>query len=146
MKPRSTPEEKESIKNWVLEIQSWRFLRPVTQLQEMAKELLQARHDFKELGTNWTSKFLNCYPVLQSKYSHTLDQDRFLAQNCHSIQQWFDLYWSIKAKQGILNEDTYNMDGNGYMMFITGLQRGVFEIPETSVYKPSVKSGMSNPY
>ena len=92
----------------------------------MAEELLQAKQDFKGLGKNWTSGFLNHHPVLQSKYSRTLDQDRFLAQNRGSIQEWFDLYWSIKALHGILDEDTYNMDENGYMMGVAGSSKVVF--------------------
>ena len=92
----------------------------------MAKELLQANQDFKELGKNWTPGFLNCHPVLQSKYSHTFDQDRFLAENRGSIQEWFDLYWSIKASHGILDEDTYNVDENGYMMDIVASSKVMF--------------------
>ncbi len=107
-KQKLTSEEEESIQNWVLEIQSQGFPPRIAQLQEMAEELLQARHNFKELGKNWTKRFLNGHSVLQFKYSCTLDQDRFLAQNHDSIKQWFDLYWSIKAKHGILDEDTYN--------------------------------------
>lgn len=47
-----TPEEEESIENWVLEIQLWGFPPRIAQLQEMAKELLQAKGDYKELGIN----------------------------------------------------------------------------------------------
>lgn len=36
--------------------------------------------------------------MLQSKYSCTLDQERFPAQGPVIIQQWFDLYQSIKAE------------------------------------------------
>ncbi len=86
------PEEEKSIQNWILEIQSWEFPPRVAQLQKMAKELLQARYDFKKRGKNWVARFLNRYPILQSQYSRTLDQDRFLAQNHDSIQLWLDLY------------------------------------------------------
>lgn len=34
----------------------------------MAEELLRAKQDFKELGKNWSEKFLNRHPALQSKY------------------------------------------------------------------------------
>ena len=47
-----TPEEEESIKSWVLEIQSWGFSPRIAQLQEMAQELLRAKRDYKELGKN----------------------------------------------------------------------------------------------
>ncbi len=107
-KRRLTPEE-ESIKSWVLEIQSWGFPPRVAQLREMATELLQAKGDYRELG------FLDRHPTLQVKYSRTLDQDRFLAQNRDIIQDWFKLYQSIKVEYGILDEDTYNIYENGYM-------------------------------
>ena len=125
-KRRLTPEEEESIKSWVLEIQSQGFPPRVAQLREMAEELLKAKGDYKELGKNWVSGFLNCHPTLQAKYSRTLDQDRFLAQNRDIIQDWFNLYQSIKAEYGILDEDTFNMDENGYMMGIAGSSKVVF--------------------
>ena len=100
----------------MLEIQSWGFPPRISQLREMAEELLQAKGDYKELGTNWNIRFLDRHPVLQSKYSCTLDQERFLAQNQDSIQEWFDLYQSTKVKYKIHDEDIYNMDENRYMM------------------------------
>ncbi len=72
---KQTPKEEESIKSWVLEIQSWGFPLKVAQLQEMAQELLRTKGDYKEL------RFLGRYPTLQAKYNRTLDQNRFLAQN-----------------------------------------------------------------
>ncbi len=72
----------------------------------MVEELLRAKQNFKELGKNWLEKFLFRHLILQSKYSRTLDQERFLAQNRDSIREWFDLYLSIKAQNGILDEDT----------------------------------------
>ena len=100
-KQRLTPEEENSIESWVLEIQSWGFPPRISQLREMAEELLQAKGDYKELGTNWNVRFLDHHPVLQSKYSRTLDQERFLAQNQDSIQEWLDLYQSTKANYKI---------------------------------------------
>ena len=84
-KQRLTPEEEESIQIWVLEIQSWGLPPRIIQLREMTEGLLQAKSDYKELGTNWTLRFLERHPMLQSKYSRTLDQERFLAQNRDSI-------------------------------------------------------------
>ena len=86
-KQRLAPEEEVSIENWVLDIQSWGFPPRISQLREMAEELLQAKGDYKELGVNWTPGFLTRYPMLQSKYSRTLDQEQFLAQDPVIIQQ-----------------------------------------------------------
>ena len=105
-KQRLTPEEEESLQSWVLQLQSWGFPPRIAQLREMAEELLRAKQDFKELSKNWSEKFLCRHLILQSKYSRTLDQERFLAQNRDSIREWFDLYLSIKAQNGILDEDT----------------------------------------
>ena len=92
----------------------------------MAEELLQTKQDFKELGKNWSEKFLGRHPILQSKYSRTLDQERFLAQNRDSIREWFDLYWRIKAQHGILDKDTYNINENGYIIGVAGSSKVVF--------------------
>ncbi len=92
----------------------------------MAEKLLRAKQDFKELSKNWFEKFLSRHPVLQSKYSCTFDQERFLAQNWDSIREWFDLYLSIKAQHGILDKDAYNIDENSYMMGIAGSSKVVF--------------------
>ncbi len=110
----------------MLQLQSWGFLPKIAQLREIAKELLQAKKDFKELSKNWSEKFLSHHSLLQSKYSRTLDQEQFLAQNWDLIQEWFDLYPSIKAQYDILDEDIYNMDENGYMMGIAGSSKVVF--------------------
>ncbi len=121
-----TSEEEESIKSWVLEIQSWGFPPRVAQLRKMAEELLRAKGYYKELEKNWVLGFLGCHPTLQAKYSRTLDQDRFLAQNRDIIQDWFNIYRSIQAEYGILDEDANNMDENRYMMGIAGSSKVVF--------------------
>lgn len=72
-KQRLTPEEEASRQNWVLQLQSWGFPPRIAQLCEIAQVLLRAKQDFKELGKNWSEKFLGRHPVLHSKYSRTLD-------------------------------------------------------------------------
>lgn len=66
-KQRLTPEEEDSIKSWVLEIQTWGFPPRVAQLREMREELLQAKEDNKSLGKNWVQEFLFCYLTLKAK-------------------------------------------------------------------------------
>ncbi len=77
------------------------------------------------MGKTWVSAFLGRHPTLQAKYNRTLDQNRFLAQNRDIIQDWFNLYQSIKAEYGILDEDIYNMNDNGYIMGIAGSSKVV---------------------
>lgn len=51
-KQKLTPEEKESIKGWILDIESWYFPLRVFQLWKIAEKLLQARGDYKILRVN----------------------------------------------------------------------------------------------
>ncbi len=110
----------------MLQIQSWGFLPRIVQLLEIAEKLLRAKQHVKELGKNWSEKFLSRHPVLQSKYSYTLDQEQFLAQNRVSILEWLNLYLSIKAQHGILDEDKYNIYENSCMMGIARSSKVVF--------------------
>ena len=92
----------------------------------MAQKLLCAKGDTIKLGHNWTQRFLHCHPGLKSKYNHILDQERYLAEDPKIIEDWFALYNSVKAKFGILDENTYNMDEKGFMMGVTGSAKVVF--------------------
>lgn len=55
-----------------------------------------------------------------------LDLKQFLAQKLNSIQDLFNLFWSMKAHYDILDEDIYNMDENGYMIGLAGSSKVVF--------------------
>ncbi len=47
-------------------------------------------------------------------------------KNLVIIQEWFDLYQSIKAKYGILDKNTYNIDENSYIIGIAGSFQMIF--------------------
>ena len=92
----------------------------------MAIELLQTKDNYKELSKNWVLKFLSYHFMLQAKYSHTLDQNWFLALDHDIIQDWFNLYQFTKAKHGIPNKNMYNIYENGYIIGIAGSSKVVF--------------------
>ena len=92
----------------------------------MAQELLQAKRDYKELGKNWVLGFLGCHSTLQAKYSRTFDQNWFLVQNQDIIQDWFNLYQSIKVEYDIFDENIYNIDKNRYIMGIARSSKVIF--------------------
>ncbi len=106
----------------------------------MAQELLRAKGNYKESGNNWVLGFLGYHPTLQAKYSRTLNQDRFLAQNRDIIEDWFNLYQSMNAEYGILDEDIYNMDKNGYIMGITGNSKVVISKYQKQVFMNQVEN------
>lgn len=131
---RLTFEEEVSLEKWILQLQTWGWPPRISQLRDMASELLRGKGDTTKLGTNWISAYLDRHLGLKSKYSRTLDQDRYLAEDPETIQDWFQLYWSIKAKYGILDEDTYDMDEKGFMMGVAGSAKVVFSKYEKQTF------------
>ena len=129
-----TPEEENALQDWVLQLQAWGWPPRVSRLRDMAQKLLQAKGDTTKLGRNWGLVFLNRHPGLKSKYSRTLDQERYLAEDPRIIQDWFALYASIKAKYSILDEDTYNMDEKRFMMGVAGSAKVVISKHEKQAF------------
>ena len=100
----------------------------------MAQNLLQAKEDTTKLGRNQTLGFIDRHSGLKSKYSRTMDQDRYLAEDPKVIQDWFVLYASIKEKYGILDEDTYNMEEKKCMMKVAGSAKVVISKYEKQAF------------
>jgi hypothetical protein len=51
----------------------------------MAKELLLAKGVTKDVGINWTQRFLYCYPTLKSRYITLIDKSRVLLEDPDQI-------------------------------------------------------------
>ena len=49
-------------------------------------------------------------------FNRKYDYRRALCEDPRAIQEWFTLVANIKAKYGILDDDTYNFDETGFMM------------------------------
>ena len=131
---RLSTEEEDCLENWVLQLQAWGWPPRVSLLRDMANKLLDARGVTIKVGINWFPAFLGRHPGLKSKYSRTLDQERYLAEDFQTIQDWFVLYASVKAQYGILDEDTYNMDEKGFMMGVAGSAKVVFSKHEKQAF------------
>lgn len=63
-----------------------------------------------------------------------MDQEHYLAKDLKVIQDWFALYASVKAKFGILDEDTYNMNKKSFMMGIARSAKVVFSKYEKKAF------------
>jgi hypothetical protein len=48
---------------------------------------------------------------------------RILCSDPAIIEPWFELVANVKAKYGILDEDTYNFDETGFRIGVGGLSR-----------------------
>lgn len=133
-KQKLTPEEETSLEAWVLQLQAWGWPPRVSQLRDMAHELLRGKDDNTKLGANWITWYLSRHPGLKSKYSRTLVQERFLAEDPVIFHEWFELYNSVKAEYGILDKDTYNMDEKGFMMGVAESAKVVFSKHERQAF------------
>jgi hypothetical protein len=85
----------------------------------MADQLLAVRGG-SPVGENWATNYVRRKPELKSQLSRQRDHQRVLCSNPAIISPWFGLVQNIKAKYGILDEDTYNFDETGFTMGVAG--------------------------
>ena len=84
-------------------------------VEDMANQLRAAR-DADPVGPRWASNFVKRELGLQSRMNRQRDRQRVLCSDPEVIGPWFDLVQNVKAKYGILDEDTYNFDETGFTM------------------------------
>jgi hypothetical protein len=83
--------------------------------EDMANQLRAAR-DADPVGPRWASNFVKREPGVKSRINRQRDRQRVLCGDPGVIGPWFDLVQNVKAKYGILDEDTYNFDETGFTM------------------------------
>jgi RecB family endonuclease NucS len=81
----------------------------------MADSLLAERHR-DPVGENWAKTFVKRQPELKVKFNRKYEYKRALCEDPKVIEGWFRLVQNMKAKYGILDEDTYNFDETGFTM------------------------------
>jgi hypothetical protein len=81
----------------------------------MADRLL-IEHGGKPTGKNWVDNFIKRTPELRTRWSRPYDRQRAVCEDPAVIGPWFTLVQSIKAKYGIVDEDTWNFDESGFIM------------------------------
>ncbi|KAI1675984.1 DDE superfamily endonuclease [Pyrenophora tritici-repentis] len=77
---------------------------------------LRAERNLGQVGQNWPSTFVKRRPELKVKFNRKYDYKRALCEDPKAVQDWFGLVANIKAKYGIVDDDTYNFDETGFMM------------------------------
>jgi hypothetical protein len=83
----------------------------------MANQLLRAR-GASSVGKLWASNFVRRQPELRTRFSRKYDYQRAKCEDPKVIGEWFEVVRNVKAKYGIVDEDTYNFDETGFMMGI----------------------------
>jgi hypothetical protein len=84
-------------------------------IQDMADRLLEERGG-NPTGKCWVDRFIKRTPELRTRWSRPYDRQRAACEDPAVIEPWFSLVQSVKAKYGILDEDTWNFDESGFLM------------------------------
>jgi hypothetical protein len=112
---RLTKLEEEVILDYILDL-SLRGVPPTRALvRDMADRLLRERGG-KPVGKHWVDNFVKRTPELKKRWSRPYDRQRAACEDPALILPWFELVQSVKAKYGILDEDTWNFDETGFLM------------------------------
>jgi hypothetical protein len=100
--------------------QSLRGFAPTfTQVRCMADQLLAIRHG-SAVGECWVPRLITRRPEIRSQLTRPRDYRRILCSDPAVIEPWFGLVANVKAKYGILDEDTYNFDETGFQIGVGG--------------------------
>ena len=99
----------------ILELVTRGFPPRLAVVADMANSL-RAERNLGPVGVNWPSTFVKRCPELIIKFNRKYDYKRALCEDLEVIQGWFGLVANIKAKYGILDEDTFNFNETGFMI------------------------------
>lgn len=113
-----TQVEEDSLKQWILSMDTRGVApRPAT-VREMANLLLARRGStsIQTVGENWVTKFVKRHTELKSRFSRRYDYQRAKQEDPKVIQAWFDTVNRTIQQYGILSEDIYNFDETGFAM------------------------------
>lgn len=99
----------------ILDLDARGFPPRLAAVKDMADSLLAERHR-DPVGQNWAATFIKRQPELKVNFNRKYDYKRALCEDPEVIQGWLRLVENMKAKHGILDNDTYNFDETGFMM------------------------------
>ena len=80
----------------------------------MAHSLLSERNH-SPVGKNWAGMFAERQPELKFNFDWNQSYKRAGCEDTEVVLGWFHLLGNVKAKHGILDEDTYDFDASGFM-------------------------------
>jgi hypothetical protein len=85
--------EEESLRKWIISMDSRGAAPRPSTVREMADLLLAARGSTPPLsvGQNWVTKFVKRHPLLSSRFSRRYDYQRAKCEDPKTITEWFSL-------------------------------------------------------
>ena len=102
---RLTKTEEEAIIQYIKKQDARGFAPTLSYVEDMANQLLAARGE-KPVGPKWASTFVSHKQELKSQLTRQRNRQRVMCSDMGVISPWFDLIQNMKAKYGILDEDT----------------------------------------
>jgi len=113
-----TDTEEEVIVRRILDLDTQGFSPRISIIREIANIVLincDASHP-QTVGKNWPTTFINRKDELRTMWNRKYDYQRAKCEDPAIIEPWFNIVRNLKAKYGILDEDTWNFDETGFQM------------------------------
>ena len=117
-----TPLEEQIIVKWVIQYYQWGLPLGLKQIRQFATAILlrkcpQPQGSDPPLGQCWHRRLLNRNPQIKRVVARGLDRIRASATlKVETLNEYFELYNSLRQKYKIEAEDTYNIDEKGFCM------------------------------
>ena len=110
--------EEESLKKWILSMDSRGAPPRPSIVRRMANLLLAARGSIPSIsvGQNWVTNFVKRHPMLSSRFSRRYNYERAKCEDPKIISEWFSLVQKTILQYGIDPDDIYNFDETGFAM------------------------------
>jgi hypothetical protein len=134
-----TMQEEEVLVQYIRKLDARGFAPTFAYVREMADQLLAARSAGK-VGENWVYRFIQRKSGIKSQVSRPRDYRRVLCSDTAIISPWFDLVRNVKAKYGILDQNTYNFNETGFQIGVGGSVK-VLTASERRLAPLSIQSG-----
>ncbi|KAI1002231.1 hypothetical protein K3495_g5971 [Podosphaera aphanis] len=134
---RLSPEQEESLKDWII-MEDSRFQSPShLRVKEMAARILRENGDHELLGKRWPQHFIVRNPSVSSMVGRKIDSLRASAANPDNIRAFFEVFERTRTQLCVHREDIWNMDETGLAL---GLCTNTQVVAKSTKKKTNVKS------
>jgi hypothetical protein len=109
------PTEETVVVSQLLDLDIRGFPSRLASVTDIANSL-QAERGCSPVRVNWAATFVKRQLELKVKFNRKYDYKRALCEDPEIVRGWFRLVENVKAKYGILDEDSYNFNESGFMI------------------------------
>lgn len=110
---RLTPEQEESIVEWILYEDDRGYPPSHARAREAATTVLHLQKDFEPLGRRWIPTFIQRNPRVASVIGRKIEAKRATAATAEQIRVFLELFHDTRTRLNVHLEDIWNMDETG---------------------------------